>query len=155
RLRDSHCSPRTIRRRLSHTVKVAFGAIRGERILGLAVAGSVLFWAVASLLGQDIIVYARGFLRVSDARASALLAAYGLGVGGGSLLAGKLSASKVEWGLIPMGAVGLGALTFLLGSVAPGFWGTFALLLVLGLSSGLLVVPLNSLIQWRAPADRR
>ena len=140
---------------LSHTVKVAFGAIRGERILGLAVAGSVLFWAVASLLGQDIIVYARGFLRVSDARASALLAAYGLGGGGGSLLAGKLSASKVEWGLIPMGAVGLGALTFLLGSVAPGFWGTFALLLVLGLSSGLLVVPLNSLIQWRAPADRR
>ncbi|HEV8673597.1 MAG TPA: acyl-[ACP]--phospholipid O-acyltransferase [Methylomirabilota bacterium] len=137
------------------TVEGAWSAIRGERILWLAVLGSSLFWAVASLLGQDILVYAKAFLRISDVQASSLLAVFGLGVGGGSLLAGRLSASKVEYGLIPLGAVGVGVLTLLLGVLAPGFLGTLAFMVLTGVASGLLVVPLNALIQSRSPADRR
>jgi acyl-[acyl-carrier-protein]-phospholipid O-acyltransferase/long-chain-fatty-acid--[acyl-carrier-protein] ligase len=42
-----------------------------------------------------------------------------------------------------------------LGLVTPGFWGTIALMTMLGTCSGLLLVPLNALVQWKAPKDRR
>ena len=58
-------------------------------------AGSVTYWTIASLLGQDILVYARTVLRLSDTASVAPLGAFGLGVGLGSLLAGKLSGEKV------------------------------------------------------------
>src|SRR5262245_1185492 len=43
----------------------------------------------------------------------------------------------------------------MLGLLVPGQIGTFVWMAVLGLASGLVVVPLNSLVQWRAPADGR
>ena len=41
----------------------------------------------------------------------------GLGIGAGSVIAGKLSAAKVEYGLLPLGALGLTAATMLFGPV--------------------------------------
>ena len=133
----------------------AWTAVRADRVLWLAVLGSAFFWAIASLLGQDVLVYIKTVLQVSDARSGIPLAVFGLGVGAGSLLAARLSATRVEYGLIPLGAVGLAAFTLCLGVVAPGFAGTLLLMALLGIASGLLVVPLNALIQWRAPDDRR
>src|SRR6187551_3451325 len=42
-----------------------------------------------------------------------------------------------------------------IGLTAPGLTATLGLMVVLGTSSALIFVPLNALIQWRAPADRR
>ncbi|HEU4402404.1 MAG TPA: acyl-[ACP]--phospholipid O-acyltransferase [Candidatus Polarisedimenticolia bacterium] len=137
------------------TVRGAWAAMRADRVLWLAVLGSAFFWAVASLLGQDVLVYIKTVLRVSDALSGVPLAVFGVGVGAGSLLAARLSASKVEYGLIPLGAVGLAVFTFLLGLAAPGFAGTVVLMALLGAASGLLIVPLNALVQWRAPVDRK
>ena len=83
------------------------------------------------------------------------LAALAIGVGAGCLLAGKLSASKVEYGLLPLGALGLTVTTLAFAVVQPRLAGTIAVMSVLGIFSGLLFVPLNALLQWRAPADRR
>ena len=71
------------------------------------------------------------------------------------ILAGKLSASKVEYGFIPLGAIGLAAFMLLLGVWSPSLTGTLGCMFLLGVSGGLIVVPINSLIQWRAPEDRR
>lgn len=140
---------------LTGTVRDAWSALRTDRVLWLSVLGTTFFWSIASLLGQDILVYIKTVLRVSDARSGIPLALFGLGVGAGSLLAARLSASKVEYGLIPLGAVGLAFFTLILGAAAPAFSGTLALMALLGISSGLLIVPLDALLQWRAPADRR
>lgn len=137
------------------TLRTAWAAIRGERVLGLTVAGSALFWAVVSLLGQDVLVYGKASLGLSDTQAGVLLALYGLGVGGGSLMAARLSAAKVEYGLIPLGSIAFGLLTLLLGAISPGFAGTLILMAALGIASGLIVVPLNALLQWRSPAPQR
>jgi acyl-[acyl-carrier-protein]-phospholipid O-acyltransferase/long-chain-fatty-acid--[acyl-carrier-protein] ligase len=133
----------------------AVGAMRGDRALWLSAVGLVFCWFLASLLGQDVLAYSKAVLTLSDTRAGLPLVACGLGVGVGSIAAGRLSASKVEYGLIPLGAIGLAVFTLLLGIIGPRLGGTLVLMALLGLSSGLLLVPLNAVLQWRAPADRR
>ncbi|MBI2194297.1 MAG: MFS transporter [Planctomycetes bacterium] len=140
---------------IGRTLQIAWHTIRAERVLWLSVLGLAFYWAIASLLGQNLIIYSKSVLRLSDSEAGLPLALFGFGVGAGSILAGRLSASKVEYGLIPLGAVGLAFLTLLLGLLTPRFEATLVLMIFLGISSGLIVVPLNALIQWRAPEDRR
>ncbi len=141
-----------------NTYALAWQAIRGDRVLRLAIIGSVLYWTVASLLGVDIIVYTKEItrdLKNSDTLSGLSMALFGVGVGIGSMLAGRLSSAKVEVGLLPLGAVGLGIFTLLLGWLHPGIYGTYLLMCILGISSGFIIVPLHALLQWRSPADRR
>ncbi|MDA0372372.1 MAG: MFS transporter [Planctomycetota bacterium] len=140
---------------LRRALTAAFTAVRSDRTLHLATLGMALFWGIASLLGQDVLVYARHELGLSDSMAAVPYALFAIGVGAGSLLAGRLSAGKVESGLIPLGALGLAAVTALLGALRPGIAGTLAAMTALGVASGFVLVPLNALIQWRAPAARR
>ncbi len=140
---------------LASTVRIAWSAIRHDRILRLALVGQLVIWTIASSLPAAILAYAEKVLRLPHSQTGSPLAALGLGIGAGSLLAGKLSGAKVEYGLLPMGALGLTAATLLFALWGPGLWGTFLLLGVVGVFSGLLFVPLNALLQWRAPADRR
>ncbi len=137
------------------TAKIAWAALRSDRILRLAVLGSVFFWAVASLVGQDILIYGKAVLGLQDQLVGLPLAVLAIGTGAGAVLAGKLSASKVEYGLLPLGAIGLTLFLLLLGALTPGLAGTLTLMALQGVASGLLVVPLNALVQWRSPDDRR
>ena len=133
----------------------AWRAVRDDRSLWLATLGTVAFWSIASLLGQDVLVYGKEILKFPDDLAAVPYALFAIGVGAGSLLAGKIAKGKVETGLIPLGAIGLAATTAAMGLLVPGRFGTFTLMTLLGVASGFVVVPLNSLVQWRAPADRR
>ena len=137
------------------TLRGAWTAVQADRALRLGIAGNVAYWTIASLVGQDILVYAKTFLKLSDSLSGLPLATFGIGVGIGSVLAGKLSHSKVEVGHIPLGAIGLTLGLFFLGVVRPGLIGTVCGMGWLGISSGFIVVPINALIQWRAPEDRR
>ena len=145
---------------VAKTVHEAWSAIREDRPLWLAIAGTVYFWGIASLLGQDIMVYTESVVKGMP-NASTLtglpMAVFGVGVGAGSMLAARLSASKIETGMIPLGCIGLSAFTFILGVTGPGFTGTLILMGLLGVSSGLITVPLHALVQWRSlggPAGR-
>lgn len=142
---------------LAATATGAWAALRADRVLRLSVLGNAFYWTVASLLGQIIYVYSNSPLGLGlpEHESGVPLAIFGIGVGLGSVLAGRLSASKVEYGLIPLGAAALAFCTLLLAAFGPGFTGTILLMVPLGVGSGFLVVPLNALIQWRAPADRR
>ncbi len=140
---------------LGETIRGAWRTIRSQRVLGLAVAGSVFFWTVASLLGQDILVYSRTVLGLSESMSGIPLAVLGLGVGMGSLLASRLSGPKVEYGLIPLGAVLMAFASLTLALLAPGFALLLVFMVILGVASGLLVVPLNALVQWKSPDERR
>lgn len=133
----------------------AWAAARHDRLLRIAICGSIGYWSVASLVGQDILIYAKSVLRLSDTLAGIPLATFGIGVGLGSMLAGRLSGAKVEVGYIPLGAVGLTLTLFSLGLSSPGLAGTLIRTGMLGLASGFVVVPINALIQWRAPHERR
>ena len=140
---------------LGATLQGAWKAVTADRVLRLGILGNVAYWMIASLVGQDILVYGKAVLGLSDSFSGFPLAAFGLGVGLGSVLAGKLSHSKIEVGHIPLGAIGLTVGLFLLGLLQPSLPGTLIGMAWLGVASGFIVVPINSLIQWRAPEDRR
>jgi len=140
---------------ITDTWLAALEALKADRILALGVLGSIAFWTLASLVGQDVLIYAKAVLHLSDTLAGFPLAAFGVGVGVGALLAGTISAAKVELGFVPLGGFGIIACLLVLGLGTPHLGGTLVAMTCLGLSSGFVVVPLNALIQWRSPADRR
>src|SRR4029078_11660603 len=119
------------------------------------IGGAVLCWAIARLFAQNILVYAKAVLLVSDWQSGLPLMMLSIGIGVGARWVGRLSKARVEYGLIPLGAAGVAAMLAVLGLTAPGFTATLALMVFLGTSSALIFVPVNALIQSRAPHDPR
>ncbi|MGB0910607.1 MAG: acyl-[ACP]--phospholipid O-acyltransferase [Nitrospirales bacterium] len=140
---------------IKETVASAWEAVKADKVLRFGILGAIMFWTIASLVGQDIIIYGKSVLGLSDSKTGLPLAAFGMGIGVGAVLAGKLSGAKVEYGLIPLGAVGLSFCLLALGFTTPLLAGTLTWMCFLGIASGFVVVPINALIQWRAPEDRR
>ena len=137
------------------TIRVAWEAIRTERMLQMAIPMEVFFWTIASLFMQNVIVYAKAVLQLSDAMSGLPLTLLSIGIGIGAILVGKISRNRVEYGLIPLGAIGVFLALLLLGILAPPLSGTFLLLGGLGIASAFIFVSLNAILQWKSPPDRR
>ena len=153
-----HVAPARSDGGFAQSILDAWKAVRADRVLYLAVLGSVYFWFTASLLGQDILVYAKALTRDwadSDTFSGIPMAFYGIGVGIGSIWAGRISGHLVEYGLIPLGALGIAFFSILFSILGPGYLATLIVMIFLGISSGFVVVPLDAILQWRSPANRR
>jgi acyl-[acyl-carrier-protein]-phospholipid O-acyltransferase / long-chain-fatty-acid--[acyl-carrier-protein] ligase len=123
--------------------------IRKDRVLWLAVLGNTYFWFLGALLTANIVFYGSDVLHISSTRTGILQAAVAIGIGLGSLAAGYLSGGKVEYGLIPLGSVGMTVFGVLLSGQSLSFAQVLALLAALGFSAGFFAVPVNALIQHR------
>ena len=118
----------------------------------------MLYWSLTSLLGQNVLVYAKALvqnLENGELFQGIPPASYGIGIGLGAYLSGRFSGNRIEYGFIPLGAIGFALSALLLGFLQPGMGGTIPLLLLMGMASGFLVVPLHTLIQTRAPDEQR
>ena len=140
---------------VSETVRGAWAAIQSERMLRMAIPMEVCFWTIASLFMQNVLVYAKAVLQLSDAMSGLPLTLLSVGIGIGAILVGRISRNRVEYGLIPLGAIGVFLTLFLLGIITPTLSGTFFLLGLLGVCSAFIFVPLNAILQWKSPPDRR
>ena len=123
--------------------------IRKDRVLWLAVLGNTYFWFLGALLTANIVFYGSDVLHISPTRTGILQAAVAIGIGLGSLAAGYLSSGKVEYGLIPLGSVGMTVFGIFLSGQNLSFAQVLALLAALGFSAGFFAVPVNALIQHR------
>jgi acyl-[acyl-carrier-protein]-phospholipid O-acyltransferase/long-chain-fatty-acid--[acyl-carrier-protein] ligase len=123
--------------------------IRKDRVLWLAVLGNTYFWFLGALLTANIVFYGSDVLHINSTRTGILQAAVAIGIGLGSLTAGYLSGGKVEYGLIPLGSVGMTVFGILLSAHRISFVHVLALLTALGFSAGFFAVPVNALIQHR------
>ena len=126
-------------------------AIRENRDLFLTLLAIGYVWAVGALLQLNLLLYAKQLSHLGDFGTSVLLMGLGIGIGVGSLLAGVVSEGKVELGLVPLGAIGMGCSSLLLTLFPSIPFFTFVFLLMLGMSSGFFVVPLNSFFQQQSP----
>lgn len=131
---------------------------RKSTVLFYTLLGIAWFSFLGSFFLTLIPVYGKNVLGLSEEGSGVLLAILSIGIGVGSVAAGKLSRGHVEIGLVPLGAVGISLVAFHLALGDGGgtrFFGvplrTTADLLALGLFSGLFIVPLNALLQQRAP----
>jgi len=140
---------------LADTLRGAWVAIKSDRLLKLSIGGAIFFWTIASLFAQNILVYAKAVLGLSDTWSGIPLTFLSVGIGLGAMVVTRLSRSRVEYGLVPLGAFGVFVTLLILGLMRPSVSGTLALMLILGLASAHIFIPLNALIQWRSPDDRR
>ena len=131
------------------------GWIREDRVLSLAVVGNTYFWFLVAMFQPLIFDYGVDVLRKGESQVAALLALTSLGVGLGSLAAGHLSGNKIEYGLIPLGALGMSVLGAVLGIPGLSFASVAGNLAVLGFFSAFFIVPINALIQRRPKEEQK
>ncbi|MGC0772225.1 MAG: acyl-[ACP]--phospholipid O-acyltransferase [Candidatus Acidiferrum sp.] len=129
--------------------------VRPDRTLHLAVVGNTYFWFLGALLQFVIVFYGREVLHIDETHGGYLQAALAIGIGLGSYAAGLLSAGKIEYGLIPLGAIGMSLFAFAISLHGLTFLQVILLLAALGFSGGFFIVPINSLIQHRPEETKK
>ncbi len=132
---------------------------RENRTLVYTLLGIAYFGFLGSLFLTLIPVFGKNVLHLGEERSGILLAVLSIGIGAGSVLAGRLSKGHVEIGLVPLGSLGISFFAFDLALFGNGAWhlplglparAAFDLV-ALGLASGCFIVPLNALLQQRSP----
>jgi len=123
--------------------------VRPDRALKLAVVGNTYFWSLGALLQFVVVFYGREILLLDETHGSYLQAGLAIGIGVGSFAAGYLSGGKIEYGLVPLGAIGMAAFACVLAVPGLTFVQVLILLAALGFGGGFFVVPVNALIQHR------
>jgi len=126
--------------------------IRSDRVLWLAVVGNTYFFFVAALLQFNIFLYGQDVLHLDSTHGGLLQGAVAIGIGIGSLAAGFLSGGKIEYGLIPLGALGMTLGGLCLAIPGLSFLAVALLLAGLGFAGGFFIVPISALIQ-HIPAE--
>ncbi len=126
-----------------------------ERTLWLTVVGIAYFWFLGALLQMDIILLGKEVMELEDFWIGILGAFLAIGIGIGSVAAGRLSGDKVELGLVPLGSIGIGGFSILLASSTASYAQTVTALLLLGFSGGLFIVPLNAVLQQKSGREER
>src|SRR6185436_6753177 len=115
--------------------------LRRDRVLWLTVIGLSYFWFLGSLLQLVVILFGTEVMKLSGAWVGVLTAFAAIGIGFGSLAAGRLSGDKVELGLAPIGAIGMGIFSIAL-SRSHSFAFAATNLALVGFFGGLFAVPL-------------
>jgi acyl-[acyl-carrier-protein]-phospholipid O-acyltransferase/long-chain-fatty-acid--[acyl-carrier-protein] ligase len=125
---------------------------RQDAYLFMALMAAAYFLFLASFIQQNMILYSRQVLGWDWIYGGYLFTTAALGIGIGALLAGRLSGRNVEYGIVPLGAIGL-TLSCLFFSVVDSFAGAAFSGVLLGISCGLFIVPINAFIQLQSPRN--
>ncbi|HUL71794.1 MAG TPA: acyl-[ACP]--phospholipid O-acyltransferase [Vicinamibacterales bacterium] len=126
-----------------------------DRTLWMTTVGISYFWFLGALLQMALALFGQQALHVAEAEISWLLTALAVGIGAGSLAAGRLSGDKVELGLVPIGSIGMGVFSLWLAASPPSFVQAAIALVLLGFFGGWFVVPLNALLQQKPNASEK
>jgi MFS family permease len=123
-----------------------------SRPLAFSVIGIAFFTFIVAFMRATVYMFGESQNpKWDELKTSVVVGTVALGVGLGSPLAGWLSGRKVELGLIPIGAAGM-----ILGCVFAGMTlgdipALVACTIVIGFCTGFYLVPLFTLLQYRAP----
>ena len=139
-----------------------FGEIRdglvrlwGDRVLWPTVIGLSYFWFLGALLQQLVILFGTRTMGLDPGWIGILTTFAAIGIGAGSMAAGRLSGDKVELGLVPVGAFGMGLFSIALAGSGDSFVQASLSLTLIGFSGGLFAVPLNAILQQRPDAAEK
>ncbi len=151
-----------------------------RKLFWIAVA-SAFFWGLAALAQNNIDKFATEYLMVQQQYVTILVAILSIGIGIGAVVCGFLSGKRIELGLVPIGAFGMGFFILLLGfspipvitggNVCSLFGGDtgpavgdptafpylFALtmMFIIGIWAGMYDIPLSAYIQHNSPPEQR
>jgi len=129
--------------------------LHADKPLRLTVVGISYFWFLAALVQLDMLFFGKELLQLDDFQIGLLGTFLAIGIGTGSLAAGRLSGDKIELGLVPLGSIAMGICLLLVSFSAPSYFFNSASLVLLGFSGGLFAVPLNALLQHRSGREEK
>jgi 1-acyl-sn-glycerol-3-phosphate acyltransferase len=146
------------------------GFAREDRTVFLSILGISWFWFFGTVMTVQVPAYTLDTLNGNEAISIALLVAFAVGVGIGSLLCERMSGHRIELGLVPFGSIGLSLFaidlyfaqtvpsTVAVTSVGeflarPGSIRVLIDLAMLGAFAGFYSVPLYALIQKNAKSE--
>lgn len=129
------------------------------------------FWFLGAAYLTQFPNFTKLHLNGTESSVAFLLALFSVGIAIGSLACDKLSNHRIEIGIVPMGSLGISIFGLLMAISIPEslpdfssfhqfvtyseLWSLFAYLLLLGISGGIFIVPLYSLMQLRAKPNER
>lgn len=125
--------------------------VKEEPSLLAAILGSAFFLFLAAYVQLNMIPFAVQSLGLTDVQGGYLFLLTALGIGTGSLIAGKISGKKAELGLVPMAGLGITLCFYALDASATQFWPCVALVSLIGMFGGIYLIPLDSYIQISSP----
>jgi len=120
-----------------------------DRPLFFAVLGEMFFFFIAAMIQLHLVIYGKEVLEMNDLQSSYLQATIAVGIGVGCLAAGFVSGKKIEYGLIPLGAMGMVLSCCLMSVDSPSHTWAYLNVGALGFSGGFFLVPIYALIQQR------
>ncbi|MGN6555723.1 MAG: acyl-[ACP]--phospholipid O-acyltransferase [Verrucomicrobiota bacterium] len=125
--------------------------IRKDRVLNLAVLGNTYFFFLGALIQQyTIYAYGKDLLHLNEGQITAwLMPAMAAGIGVGSYAAGHLSGKKIEYGLVPLGSIGMTVFGLFLAMPGHPLKQVILGLALYGFFAGFFIVPIAALIQHR------
>ena len=130
---------------LFHQVK----RIYPDRPLFFAVIGEMFFFFIAAMIQLHLVIYGKEVLAMNDLQSSYLQATVAVGIGSGCLAAGFVSGKKIEYGLIPFGALGMVVFSCLMSVESPSKALAYGGVGGLGFFGGFFLVPILALVQQR------
>lgn len=141
-------------------VKAFAGYVRilwTDKLGQISLAVTTLFWGAGATLQLIVIEWGRSHLGYRLDQASVLMGITALGTVAGSILASRVPLRNAL-GVLPLGVV-MGLTVLLMPWIDPEWtitifgatlpWAAYVLLIVIGLTSGYFVVPMNALLQHR------
>ncbi len=138
--------------------------IFSDKRLRIVVVGIIWFWFLGALLqlnlivlvpkvlvrspvNTDIVNFLSGFGFNNGTITGLMQAFLALGIGVGTLLAGRLSEDRIELGLVPLGALGIGIGAIYMAFAVPSMIHVGFALILSGISAGLFIIPLTASLQ--------
>lgn len=159
RLPSTHSEPAAKRfdwqrYRRGHILRENLGQIYRNPVIWYAILGLSMFWGISQTFLATFPAFAK--IRLAEDNTiiiQGLLACSGIGIIIGSMIAGSGRQGQIKTTLIPLGAIGMCAVLFIIPQLASTT--AFALaILAFGLFGGLFIIPLNALIQLHAPMQQ-
>jgi len=151
--------PATPGRRFSYNpvadVVAGVKRLRQERVLWLTAVGISYFWFMGALLQSVMVLFGTQVMGLDDRYIGVLLTFAAVGIAAGSMAAGRLSGDKIELGLAPIGAIGMGVFGILLSLSRHSFALAGLNLALVGFFGGLFAVPLNALLQQKSGDEEK
>lgn len=125
--------------------------IKKEPSLLAAVCGSSFFLFVGAYMQLNIIPFAVQSLHLTDVQGGYLFLCTALGIGLGSVVAGKISGKTAELGLVPLASMGITLCFYFFDIISSHLYGCIFLSAFIGFCGGIYLVPLECYIQIASP----
>lgn len=113
----------------------------------ISLAVTTLFWGIGAVVQFAVLLWAKEILNMPLEKASLLQAIVAVGVIFGAAMAGRYIALQKAYQVLPLGiwlGISLPALAF-----STSIWIAIPLMLITGFAGGMLMVPMNALLQNR------